>query len=376
MKKLNVKKKMWQLLAMSLATVTAGASYAGADGSGGGAGIFCPASVSNQPRVQLLDLYEGRINEGLEIPESNIPYEEQITQALNKLSFDFSLQIDIRKTLTGLKANHKFLPPGVGIHTPPDLGSDDAVVMPTGCTIGAIGFYEKSGVLKISSDAYSDLSETQKAAFWIHEAFYKLVRTYKEKADDLINAKSTREFVSNLVAENVTKMHLWNLSSPASWRNLKSYALRYENHANYSLLASVGKESDLLYNKYLSPLKLPSRDKQLKLVATAQSGVPLTLQLACKKFQHNPGYVSIFMTKEIERSLEGAPAMGMIPDDCQILSVSIKVGESIKNQEIPETSVEFKVYYGDEEILLGKGVVMMSKNSYNYTEFIFPLYFD
>ncbi len=89
----------------------------------------------------MLDIYEERINDDLEIPELQISHPDQIEVALSKLQFDFSLQSDLKKAMAELNTKHKFLPEGVGIHTPPDLGNDEAVLIPSGCSMGAIGFY-------------------------------------------------------------------------------------------------------------------------------------------------------------------------------------------------------------------------------------------
>ncbi|MES2802075.1 MAG: hypothetical protein V4654_06255 [Bdellovibrionota bacterium] len=372
------KTKVAKWLLASFVTVISLSAFAGAESSGGAGGIFCPTTVANQPRVQLLDLYEGRINEGLEIPESNVPYEEQITQALNKLSFDFSLQMDMRKTLTDLKANHKFLPAGVGIHTPSDLGTDEAVVMPTDCTMGAIGFYESSGTLKISSDAFNSLSETQKAAFWMHEAFYKLVRFYKESEAGLVDAKSTRIFVSKLFATNSTLQALVEASAPGNWRNLKTIkAHSMQNSELNSLQASAGKESWLLTGEHMSPLKLPSRNQPLKLVAEAEGGkiIPGVL-LGCTRFRSPPTFSkeSMYFEKNLDglyQEHDAAVVIGKIPADCQALYISVSHG----GNEIAETKVRFKLFYGDQEVLWGTGKIQ--NNGYSKgTDVSLPLYND
>lgn len=183
-------------------------SIAGTESSGGGAGIFCPASVPNQPAVQLLDLYEGKVLEGYNIPETDEPHAEQLAKIANLFAFDFSLHQDFRFFLADIISRTRFLPPGVSIHVPSDLGND-AVPLPTGCTLGAIGFYRKDGTLLISSDAFQSLSETQKAAFFAHEALYKM---YRRPAYYYPSSAIVRRLVANLFSDLKTEESVRSLS--------------------------------------------------------------------------------------------------------------------------------------------------------------------
>jgi hypothetical protein len=318
-------------------------SFAGVD-SGGGAGIFCPASVTNQPRVQLLDIYEGRINEELDIPELILPYEEQIEAAISKLSFDFSLQMDMRRALAELKVNHKFLPLGVGIHTPPDLGEGEAVVIPTGCVLGAIGIYESSGILKISSDAFNSLSETQKAAFWMHEAFYKLVRKYYHKNSssepEKQNSKSTRTFVANLLSKSLSKDILLSKSKDGNWRKYGP-----EPHLSY-LKAVLGKEDKLAHVGNYSPILLQTK-LGLFSVTVNESEVA-KISVYCTKFNHSSVLVPIY-PDELIGSQNGNTFDGFLPESCEAIVVKI---------DASKTGSHFTLKYNDEPILEGRASVI------------------
>jgi hypothetical protein len=362
--KQNIKNKIaLSAMLMSVIMLTPGESYSGADGSGGGAGIFCPASVTNQPRVQLLDLYEGRINDGLEIPESDVPYEEQIEAALEKLSFDFSLQIDMKRALGKLKANHKFLPPGVGIHVPSDLGEDEAVVMPTGCVLGAIGYYESNGILKISSDAFKSLSETNKAAFWLHEAFYKLIRDIQAIRSDNghpkkeITAKSTRLFVAQAIARSPSK-DLFQLSESATWRAVSRAGTRPMAETDWwrGWSPAPGMESLFMHRGDFSPVIL-EKNKKILLVMEGTRELELRPVMSCR----NINYIFPNQWAKYKSTSEG-----VLPEDCQFLSISYGTVDGFE-----PGYVTFKLFYDNKEILSSWA---KAPDSYGGGVFNFPIY--
>ncbi len=192
----------------------------GTESGGGGPGIFCPTPVINQPPVQLLDIYEGRnADSPLLIPENTEPYELQLQNIIKRFGFDLVLQNEFKKNLAVIQRSAKFLPAGVGINAPSDIGVDDAVLLPTGCSLASIGYYGSDGTLKISSDAFNQMSETQKAAFWSHETLYKIIRDNRNEKDVRpITSKSTRVLVAYLFSQNPEWQQLYYLSNEC-WRN-------------------------------------------------------------------------------------------------------------------------------------------------------------
>jgi len=248
----------WAFAALTTLTISSPvfAFIEGNGTSGGGPGIFCPSSIAGQPSVQTLDIYEGRTNDGLVIPELPAPFKQQIANALQKLNFDFSLQIDLKNALTKVMGEASTYAPGVSIHVPPDLGKDDAVPYPTGCDIGAIGYYQSDSVLKVSADAYSPLSETQKAAFWLHEAFYMMVREFDGGSND--GSGPARSFVAHLLAANQSVQILSNFGRPGTYQIL---AAPYQQKDPMNLWTPrSGNESRFLKNgnSYLSDLSASS----------------------------------------------------------------------------------------------------------------------
>lgn len=102
----------------------------------------------------------------------------------------------------------RFLPQGVALSTPEDLGTGYGVVVPDGCMIEAAGYYEQDSTLKISTAIYAAFSPTDKAAFILHEALYKIARNRLQQTD----SARTRQLNAALFASNVSSSVIQALS--------------------------------------------------------------------------------------------------------------------------------------------------------------------
>ena len=182
------------------------ARFFGGESSGGGTGIHCEDSGSIT--VETLDSYEGKVLHNLDIEESPDDYRQQIERIItDRLSQVIGLDIDFRAVLGPIIENSEMLETGISINLPNDLGSDRAVVFPTGCTHIAIGYYQNNDKLVIASEYFQHLSETQKAMFFTHEALYVLDRYFNDrfssKADQVHDSKATRNLVAHLFAKEM-----------------------------------------------------------------------------------------------------------------------------------------------------------------------------
>ena len=79
-----------------------------------------------------------------------------------------------------------------------DLGNNFGVVVPNGCQIEGVGFYESDGTLKVAQPIYQTLSATNRAAFILHEAIYKLAR----ETGDAKDSEGTRKLVAAMFSVN------------------------------------------------------------------------------------------------------------------------------------------------------------------------------
>jgi hypothetical protein len=151
-------------------------AFAGAGSSGGGAAAVCRDQNHRIVSAQILDLYEGRVRYGYTIPSATTPPEAQILAAIAKLAgFDYYAPL-VRQVAIQTLNSFQFLPEGTGLNVPPDLGGDFGVVVPEGCALEAVGYYETDGTLKVSRAVYRALSLNDRAAFIVHEALYKIAR--------------------------------------------------------------------------------------------------------------------------------------------------------------------------------------------------------
>jgi len=169
----------------------------GADAGGGGAGIFCGPEVKNQPRVQLLDMFEGKVINQYIYLEKPAPFKQQIAEIVSSFDFDLGFVQDLNNELQTFEKTMETWPHGVGISIPPDVGNQ-IVPVPTGCQLAGIGFY-RDNRLVVSIDALELMTETQKAAFFLHEAIYKLHRERMPVGFGLpTGPEATRKLVAHL----------------------------------------------------------------------------------------------------------------------------------------------------------------------------------
>jgi hypothetical protein len=178
------------LLGIFLATGSATSAFAGANSSGGGPTIVT-YDGGHVATASLLDLYEGQIRFGLSIPQSTAPAQQQIDLAMAKLTINFpTIASDVKDALTYIQSHESFLPLGVVMAPGIDLGDSYAALIPEGTQLQYVGYYEADGTLKISQTIYNKLSETDKAAFIMHEALYSTARLFSY-AD---NSAGSRKF--------------------------------------------------------------------------------------------------------------------------------------------------------------------------------------
>lgn len=187
-------------------------SAVGTGDIGGGAGVVCRDSNKNVIFAEMLEISEGKVRK-LKIPSRPESVEEQIKAAAGRLEsfalgfFDYyeNTVWDIAKELQAKLAKKdgvEFLEEDLVIHTPPDLGRRRAIPLKNGCTIEAVGYYEAGGIkvggkLKISKLLYDKLDNTNKAAFWIHEALYSLIR---RRLGSRVSLETGTEHIRDLVA--------------------------------------------------------------------------------------------------------------------------------------------------------------------------------
>jgi len=154
-------------------TVEAG----GFNGGGGGAAV-CRDRNNKIRRAYLIDTYERQVW-NRDIRKSSAPELEQLKAAIARIPDEFQRTVvtDYAATVAGTAS---FLPPKVAIAPTTDLGL--LTLIPDGCVVEPVGVYTNGG-LSISREVYRALSKTDRAAFFLHEAIYKLARDTADAQD-------------------------------------------------------------------------------------------------------------------------------------------------------------------------------------------------
>lgn len=169
---------------------------------GGGHGIVC------KDKTLFLDIFESEIKYGNKIIEMNGDVKERLALVIKKINSElvapYSVMIRDALSYVQSKSYSKFLADGLIIAPGLDLGNEDGVIMPLGCHLTAVGYYSSSGFLEVSKTTYDKLSLTDQAAFWLHEAVYKVARDLGRVSDSM----RVRKFVGYLFADNISSEKL------------------------------------------------------------------------------------------------------------------------------------------------------------------------
>lgn len=177
---------------------------AGVGSSGGGAAAVCRNGNAEILSAQMLDLYEGHVIYGYQYPEQELDADTELRNALSRFDYSPFLKALVIENINRVQESFAFLPEGVGINTPPDLGADSAVVVPEGCRIEAAGYYQTDGRLLVSRAVYRKLSQRNRAAFILHEALYRIARERSGHKDSALS----RRLVAALFSSKVDQAEL------------------------------------------------------------------------------------------------------------------------------------------------------------------------
>jgi hypothetical protein len=200
------------------ATGVAPTNTFGPGSSGGGPAIVFLDENNMVKSSESLDLYEGQIKYGLTITKSSTPAADQVAAIVQRLkSFNYFMASDLERALTYIQAHEIFLPDGVMMPPGVDIGDTPAFI-PDGSQLDYVGWYQTDGTLEISSTVYNALtSETDRAAFLIHEGIYSMARRFSQAS----TSTDSRRFVAYLFSEaDLTQLNdilpefTWSTSIP------------------------------------------------------------------------------------------------------------------------------------------------------------------
>lgn len=171
-------------------------SYAGIRTSGGALAVVCRDVNQNIRSAELLDIYEARQEGKILRPSTNSAVGDwiQYLRVLKKLTghpvMDQNQESLEKTVIESAMKEIVMTPPGQWLQRLFDEGPLD-MNLPPNCYHEQLAlFYDEAPVLTVSSDIWSHLDATNRAAMWAHESIYHLMRL-KSKMPSPFGIKTT-----------------------------------------------------------------------------------------------------------------------------------------------------------------------------------------
>ena len=190
---------MFKSLALSLIFVPTAFAFAGASSSGGGPSIVCTSPQGVVTKAEDYDLFEAKTLFGIGINYDDASVETQLNRAASKLTeASYFVGADFRDNLNFVQTHQHYLPDGIRMSSVvSDLGTDNPPVAPAGCSIEYVGYYNGAGSLMITKEVFAKLSPTDQAAFYAHEALYRMARNFSKATNSQLVRKLNTLLWSN-----------------------------------------------------------------------------------------------------------------------------------------------------------------------------------
>lgn len=166
--------------------------FAGAVSGGGDKSVVCRELDNKIVSAQTLDLYEAQYVYGLNV---NINPQKSVDEILTDIKSSLvntmeQPEVHLIPLLNRVQRIIKFVPQGVELKPIDDAAE---LVLPAGCNIEQLAHYVDDDLLLVSFEIWNVLSNADKAALLMHEAIYRMERTY-----GALNSRRTRKFISYL----------------------------------------------------------------------------------------------------------------------------------------------------------------------------------
>jgi len=157
-------------------------SWGGPSTSGGGKSIVCRDGNNRIKSVELLDLYEGRVQYQLNYQEAPESWQDQIKQQLHRTKLDeyynsLEIGIPLPDRVADIIAAMTVIPPGTKLNP---INDSLEVIAPVGCGIEQTANYQTDLSVLIDGEIWNAMSNMQKAALIMHEAIYRGLRSHGE----------------------------------------------------------------------------------------------------------------------------------------------------------------------------------------------------
>lgn len=291
-------------LGMSSFNVASAAPEMGVGAGGGGNAVVCRNEKNEVISARFYDLFEGQFRRGFSYPNATTTH-DSLMVAMSSYS-----RIEVRERtkeeINRIVANIKTISGKYMLEPSKDFGSQRAVVVPMGCHLEGVGYYEADGTLMVSGDVYRAFASVDRAAFLLHEAIYKMARTSGAETSE-----NVRPLVALLFSGNGQEIE--------------------KNNTLYNQL--YGRQTEMIY--FLSS-KGAEKDFQIKVNPT-DANTAYTLQAGCMR--------DGLTLKELE-NVKGKQSISLSKVACDSISVRIWRRESV-NGVYPQFPAVFELSYGE-----------------------------
>ena len=185
-----------------------GASALASDGigsTGGGNAVVCTDASNHIQSVEVLDLYEAKTLRGPLVPNNKPAIVQAEVIAANTGGTLKTISDELHEVVS----NIHFLPVKTRLVPVQDSNS---IALPDGCQIVQLARYEPNGRIYINVDLWAYLDEQNKAALYIHETVYHIMRMNGDTSSD-----ETREIVGLLFSGQKLE-RLFDTFSSNTWQ--------------------------------------------------------------------------------------------------------------------------------------------------------------
>jgi hypothetical protein len=248
-----MKMKKILLIAAFITSLSATAQDKGNGSSGGGASVVCRDRDNHIVSAELLDTFEGVFKYNLNIVHTSEDINSQIEKALDQFAFDPFYKYTIIELIEHIKKKFQFLPEGISLNAPSDLGESDGVLVREGCRVEGLGYYNTAGNLKVAPATYNKLSKTDQAAFLLHEALYLYYRgvAFVWDSSEVPRHLNAMLFAQDISSEEIAELFINNYYSK-EWNIVEKKILLPSERSNTGKLIVRLTPSNLLYEYQLA----------------------------------------------------------------------------------------------------------------------------
>ncbi len=175
---------------------------AGVLNGGGDKGIVCRDSDQEIISVETLDLYEARVQYGLEVKVKSDSYIKMAIEVLTILGAGRGPEFTKQIITLALRIDRikKLVPEGTSLQI---LDDSYEIVTPKNCQIEQLANYVNNGLILVSGEMWHALDEVNKAALIVHETIYYEFRTETGATNSIHARKAVAYGFSGVVLEGV-----------------------------------------------------------------------------------------------------------------------------------------------------------------------------